>query len=64
MTCQRCDSPCRGGLCNECELELAHGTPETPDSEWAVRQTGLGDRDAAGQTTLSGGIVPESDNDE
>lgn len=31
-TCQECQSPCRGGLCKQCELELAHGTPEMPDS--------------------------------
>jgi hypothetical protein len=58
MTCQRCESPCQGGLCKQCELELAHGTPTMPDSgEWSVDQQGLGDRDAAGQATLDGGIV-------
>lgn len=29
-TCQQCEAPCRGGLCRECELERAHGTPEKP----------------------------------
>ena len=24
MTCSRCSAPCQGGLCRQCEVELAH----------------------------------------
>jgi len=24
MSCSRCDAPCQGGLCRQCEVELAH----------------------------------------
>ncbi len=24
MTCSRCGAPCQGGLCRQCEVELAH----------------------------------------
>lgn len=60
-TCQRCESPCQGGLCRQCELERAHGKPEMPESakedEWSVDQQGLGDKQAQGQATLDGSLV-------
>jgi len=56
-----------GGLCPECSVERAHGTPEIPDSatgdDWSVKQEGLGDRDAEGQATLSGEIKSDGGDD-
>lgn len=72
MSCSRCGGNCQGQYCRDCEREISQGirAGEEPtqlgvpmveddanDSGWRVRQTGLGDRDAAGQTTLDGGIA-------
>ena len=65
MSCDQCGSPCQGRLCELCETaqaaEKLHGTVDEPESDddWQVVQTGLGDRDAAGQTTLDGDVVPD-----
>jgi hypothetical protein len=71
-----CGSACQGRRCSGCEQiqanEKLHGTPgddvgrdQDRDGEtWAVAQQGLGDSDAEGQTTLSGGIRKEDDDDD
>jgi len=71
MTCQRCGSDATGDLCADCERddhnEARYGTAADDTGrdgdEWAVDQAGLGDRDAAGQARLDGGIARE-DSDE
>lgn len=63
MVCDKCGTPCQGTLCRECEQiranEKRHGTTVPEPDQWAIDQQGLGDADAAGQSTLDGGIRPD-----
>lgn len=67
--CAHCGRPTDKRLCHECSLEARFGLPDddtgvdAEDDEWEVDQQGLGDRDAAGQARLDGGIEREDSDD-
>lgn len=69
MPCSRCGGSCQGDRCAGCadidRCEARHGDRvERDDSpDWQVEQTGL-DGEAAGQTTLDGGIAKPQGGDD
>jgi len=71
MTCERCGAPATGDRCRDCEQQAHNerwfGTAADniglDSDEWEVDQQGLGDREAAGQARLDGGIAREDSDD-